>query len=163
MSIRNGWYRNVGSFLTVTAVISGFNPVIASANISSSDFSMRDKVVSLTGIMELTNNTGIVTRGEFAKMLVNASSYRENLSKSDSSVFKDVPAQNPNAEYIKIAASQGLMTGYLGGVFKPENNITYRESVKAVLTLLGYKDEDFTGNITSSRISKFQFLELNEN
>ncbi len=163
MGIKNGWYRNVGSFLTVTAVISGFNPVIASANISSSDFSMRDKVVSLTGIMELTNNTGIVTRGEFAKMLVNASSFRENLSKSDSSVFKDVPSQNPNAEYIKIAASQGWLTGYLGGVFKPENNITYREGVKAVLTLLGYKDEDFTGNITSSRISKFQFLELNEN
>ncbi|NNJ31257.1 hypothetical protein [Lacrimispora defluvii] len=68
MGIKNGWYRNVGSFLTVTAVISGFNPVIASANISSSDFSMRDKVVNLTGIMELTNNTGIVTRGEFAKI-----------------------------------------------------------------------------------------------
>lgn len=163
MSIKNGLYRNLGSFLTAAVVISGLCPETSYANISSSDFNMRDKVINLTGIMQLTNNMGIVTRGEFAQMLVNASSYRENLPKSGSSVFKDVPANHPMAEYIKIAAAQEWMAGYLGGVFKPEEKVTYREGVKAVLSLLGYKDEDFTGDITSSRISKFQFLELNEN
>ena len=34
--------------------------------------------------------------------------------------------------------------------------------MKAVLTLLGYTDEDFTGDLVSSRISKFNYLELNE-
>lgn len=55
MSIRNGWYRNAGSFMTVTAVIS----------------------------------PGIVTRGEFAKMLVNASSYIKQWGKH----------KNGNSEY----------------------------------------------------------------
>ena len=31
-----------------------------------------------------------------------------------------------------------------------------------MLTILGYTDEDFTGDLTSSRISKFNYLELNE-
>lgn len=34
--------------------------------------------------------------------------------------------------------------------------------MKAALTMLGYSDEDFTGDLASSRISKFNYLELNE-
>jgi hypothetical protein len=96
-------------------------------------------------------------------MLVNASGFRENLPVSSSSVFADVPVDSPNAVYIKIAASQGWMTGFLGGLFKPDEKVTYRDGVKAALTLLGYGDGDFTGDVASSRISKFQYLELNEN
>ena len=54
------------------------------------------------------------------------------------------------------------MTGFLGGLFKPEEYITYKDAVKAALTMLGYSDEDFTGDLASSRISKFNYLELNE-
>ena len=65
--------------------------------------------------------------------------------------------------YIRVAASQGWMSGYLGGNFKPEEPVLYKDAVKAVLTLLGYTDEDFTGEMVSSWISKFNHLELNEN
>jgi len=95
-------------------------------------------------------------------MLVKASSYRENLPSSSVSVYADVPADHPNAVYIRVAASQGWMSGYLGGNFKPEEPVLYKDAVKAVLTLLGYTDEDFTGEMASSRISKFNHLELNE-
>lgn len=95
-------------------------------------------------------------------MLVKASSYRENLPSSSVSVYADVPADHPNAVYIRVAASQGWMSGYLGGNFKPEEPVLYKDAVKAVLTLLGYTDEDFTGDLVSSRISKFNYLELNE-
>lgn len=163
MSKRIQSHRFAAGFLVVATVVSQFNPVIAYANISASDFNMRNNVVNLTGIMEVKNNMGQVTRGEFAKMLVSASGFRENLPVSSSSVFADVPVDSPNAVYIKIAASQGWMTGFLGGFFKPDEKVTYRDGVKAALTLLGYGDKDFTGDVTSSRISKFQFLELNEN
>ena len=39
---------------------------------------------------------------------------------------------------------------------------TYKDASKAFLTMLGYADSDFTGDLASSRISKFNYLELNE-
>ena len=95
-------------------------------------------------------------------MLVKASSYRENLPTSNVSVYADVPATDPNAVYIRIAAREGWMSGYLGGKFKPEDPVLYKDAVKAILTMLGYTDDDFTGDLVSSRISKFNYLKLNE-
>lgn len=149
------------------AAASALSPVLSftvlADNISSANFDLRQQVVKLTGIMEISSFRGQVTRGDFARMLVNASSYRENLPSSSVSVYADVPAGHPNAVYIRAAASQGWMGGYLGGNFKPEEPVLYKDAVKAVLTLLGYTDEDFTGEMVSSRISKFNYLELNEN
>ena len=131
-------------------------------NVSSANFDMRRKVVSLCGIMDIQSFRSEVTRGEFAKMLVLASSFRENLPSSNVSVYTDVAASDEYAVYIRIAAAQGWMTGYLGGKFKPEEPIRYKDAAKAVLTVLGYTDEDFTGDLVSSRMSKFSHLELNE-
>ena len=89
-------------------------------NISTANFNLRQKVVKLTGIMEISSFRGEVTRADFAKMLVKASSYRENLPSSNASVYADVAADDPNAVYIRVAASQGWMSGYLGGNFKPD-------------------------------------------
>ena len=150
-----------GSLAAVTAVTSAL-PMTVMANTLSANFDMRRQVVNLTGILNVSDYTGQVTRGDFARMLVNASSYRENLPSSSVSVFADVPGTHPDAVYIRIAASQGWMTGFLGGLFKPEEYITYKDAVKALLTMLGYSDEDFTGDLASSRISKFNYLELNE-
>lgn len=150
-----------GSLAAVTAVTSAL-PMTVMANTLSANFDMRRQVVNLTGILNVSDYTGQVTRGDFARMLVNASSYRENLPTSSVSVFADVPSTHPDAIYIRIAASQGWMTGFLGGLFKPEEYITYKDAVKAALTRLGYSDEDFTGDLASSRISKFNYLELNE-
>ena len=150
-----------GSLAAVTAVTSAL-PMTVMANTLSANFDMRRQVVNLTGILNVTDYTGQVTRGDFARMLVNASSYRENLPTSSVSVFADVPSTHPDAIYIRIAASQGWMTGFLGGLFKPEEYITYKDAVKAALAMLGYSDEDFTGDLASSRISKFNYLELNE-
>lgn len=150
--------------LAVSFAVSPFLSLTALAdNISSANFDLRRQVVKLTGIMEISSFRGQITRGDFAKMLVKASSYRENLPSSSVSVYADVPADHPNAVYIRVAASQGWMGGYLGGNFKPEEPVLYKDAVKAVLTLLGYTDEDFTGEMVSSRISKFNHLELNEN
>mgnify|MGYP006977837344 CR=1 FL=1 len=64
-----------GSLAAITAVTSAL-PVTAAANTSSANFDMRRQVVNLTGILNVTDYTGQVTRGDFARMLVNASSYR---------------------------------------------------------------------------------------
>lgn len=156
--------RFICGSLAVSFAVSPFlSLTVLADNISSANFDLRRQVVKLTGIMEISSFRGQITRGDFAKMLVKASSYRENLPSSSVSVYADVPADHPNAVYIRVAASQGWMSGYLGGNFKPEEPVLYKDAVKAVLTLLGYTDEDFTGEMVSSWISKFNHLELNEN
>ncbi|MDO4267376.1 MAG: S-layer homology domain-containing protein [Eubacteriales bacterium] len=125
----------------------------------------RRRVIGLSGIMNNVS-TGMdtaVTRGEFARMLVKASSYRDYLPVSESvSVYSDVAASHTYASSIRIAAEQNWMVGYLGGSFKPDQPVTMQEAVRGVLALLGYTNEDFSGNQVQSRQSLFYALELNE-
>lgn len=140
------------------------SPMEAQAADNSLDY--RSKVMGVTGIMRQVS-TGLqtsVTRGEFAQMLVNASVYRDYLPESSNvAVYADVPASNIYAPSIRIAAEQNWMAGYLGGSFKPEQPVTMQEAVRAVLALLGYTNEDFTGNASAGRMSLFYSLEMNEN
>ena len=87
--------------------------------------------------------------GEFAKLLVLSSSYKDSAAQSNLAAANDVPASNQYAPYIRIALSQGWMRTYLGGQFKPDEPVKMQDAAKAVLTLLGYTDEDFSGDITS--------------
>ena len=46
------------------------------------------------------------------------------------------------------------MSAYLGGSFKPEQGIKLAEAEKAMLTLLGYTSDQFSGNIVANRNAK---------
>ncbi len=131
---------------------------------ASSSYSMRKKVISAAGIMDsLTDDSAYVTRGQFAKMLVNASTFRSTVNDDNNiAVFSDVPRTHEYASYIRIAAEQDWMTGYLGGLFKPEQPVTMQEAARAVLALLGYTNEDFSGNQAANRMAKVSYLELDE-
>lgn len=147
----------------VAGVWAGF-PMEAQAAENNRDY--RSKVIGVTGIMSnvSTGLESFVTRGEFAQMLVNASVFRDYLPVSSSvAVYADVPASNVYAPSIRIAAEKSWMTGYLGGNFKPDQPVTMQEAARAVLTLLGYTDADFSGNVSAGRMSCFYSLELNEN
>ena len=126
----------------------------------------RRKVVGIAGIMNNTS-TGLndpVTRAEFANMLVKASTYRDYLPATSSvSVYADVPATAQYASSIRIAAEQNWITGYLGGLYKPDQSITLQEAARGILALLGYTSEDFGSSLSSARMAKFYNLELNEN
>lgn len=125
----------------------------------------RRRVIGISGIMSnvSTNLNDTVTRAEFAKMLVNASPYRDYLpTVSNVSVYADVPLTHEYAPSIRIAAEQQWMAGYLGGQFRPEQPVTMQEAARAVLTLLGYSSEDFGGNTSGSRMALFYSLEMNE-
>ena len=126
-------------------------------------YDMRERVIELSGITDSYSTGASVTRGEFAKMLVRASDYRSTVSSESSvSVFSDVPKDSEYASYIRIAAKEGWMSGYLGGQFKPDEYITMQDAERAVLAMLGYTNEDFTGDQVHARSAKFQFLELGE-
>lgn len=156
--------RNVIASLAVltaaASVASALTPMTAEA---SNNLDYRKKVIGVAGIMSVS--TGMdqqVTRAEFARMLVNASTYRDYLPTSSAvSVYADVPKTSEYAASIRIAAEQKWMVGYLGGQFRPDQPITLQEAVRGILGLLGYSNEDFTGNTSGARMSKYYALELN--
>lgn len=152
--------RSVAAVMTIVVAATAVSPVTAEA---SSDFDMRKKVIGIAGIMNVTNVNEQVTRGEFAYMLVNATTYKSTVAQmSNVAVFADVPRDHRYAAQIRIAAEQGWMTGYLGGLFKPDSYITLQEASRAFLALLGYTGEDFPNDMQNARLSKFYYLELNE-
>lgn len=152
-----------GIYLGLAVAVEAASLLIPMEAQAAVGYDMRERVIELSGITD-TYGTGItVSRGEFAKMLVLASDYRSTASSSSSvSVFSDVPKDSQYASYIRIAAKEGWMSGYLGGLFKPDEAITMEDAQRAILSMLGYTNEDFTGDQVNARSAKFQFLELSE-
>ena len=109
------------------------------------------------------NLNRLISRDEFAQMMVNASLYKdtENVS-GGTSVFKDVKYDYWAAESIKIAVNAGWFTGYLDGTFKPTKFITLEEAATALLKVLGYTNADIVGTYPSAQLSKFYSLGLNK-
>ena len=144
----------IAAMTGVVTVVAGM-PMCA---LASTTLEQRKKALVSAGIIEnfdVSLNAVTVSRAEFAKMLVHASSYATNVAaESNVSVFSDVLQSSPYAGYIRIATSKGWMSAYLGGNFKPEQGIKLAEAEKAMLTLLGYTSDQFSGNIVANRNAK---------
>lgn len=159
--------KKILSLLLAAAVLLGSAPAALAA--SSASDSVIEEVIRATGIMVgdesgdmNLNNT--VTRAEYAKMLVSASTYKDKVSgASNSSPFKDVPYTHWAAGYIKTAVEQGWLTGYLDGSYKPDNTVTLEEAATGVLKLLGYTSEDFSGSYPYGQLALYESLGLDVN
>ena len=159
--------KKILSLLLAAAVLLGSAP--AALAVSSASDSVIEEVIRATGIMVgdesgdmNLNNT--VTRAEYAKMLVSASTYKDKVSgASNSSPFKDVPYTHWAAGYIKTAVEQGWLTGYLDGSYKPDNTVTLEEAATGVLKLLGYTSEDFSGSYPYGQLALYESLGLDVN
>jgi len=82
-----------------------------------------------------------ITRGEFTKLVVNASGLGEYVTANVLvPPFSDVAVDNEFAAYIEFAKSKKLAFGYSDGTFKPDENITLTEAVVYLTRLLGYQD-----------------------
>lgn len=87
-----------------------------------------------------------LTRAEFAKLAVKASSLKDSVPESVYfSPFSDVGYTNWAAPVVSVASKAGYMVGYSGGSFKPNQQVKLEEAVTTVLRLLGYGDSDFPG------------------
>ena len=135
----------------------------AYANMKS-NFELRKKVISVTGIMNLNQDMNKnISRAEFALMSVRASKYKNMLTKSSNvALYSDVDRNSEYASAIKVASEQGWMSGYLGGKFMPEKEISLQEAVKALLYMLGYKAENFAGDQLNKRMALYSNLGLGE-
>lgn len=159
--------KRILSLLLTAAVLLGSAPAAFAASEASD--SVIEQVIRATGIMEgdadgNMNLDNTVTRAEYAKMLVAASTYQDKVSgASNSSPFKDVPYTHWAAGYIKTAVEQGWLSGYLDGSYKPNNTVTLEEAATGVLKLLGYTTEDFSGFYPYGQLALYKSLGLDAN
>ena len=159
--------KRILSLLLTAAMLLGGAPAAFAASEASD--SVIEQVIRATGIMEgdadgNMNLDNTVTRAEYAKMLVAASTYQDKVSgASNSSPFKDVPYTHWAAGYIKTAVEQGWLSGYLDGSYKPSNTVTLEEAATGVLKLLGYTTEDFSGSYPYGQLALYESLGLDAN
>lgn len=156
--------KRILSLLLAAVVLLGSTPAAFAASEVSD--SVIEQVVRATGIMvgDASGNMNLdktVTRAEYAKMLVAASTYKDKVSGvSNLSPFSDVPYTHWAAGYIKTAVAQGWLTGYLDGSYKPDNTVTLEEAATGALKLLGYTTEDFSGSYPYGQLALYESLGL---
>lgn len=156
--------KRILSLLLAAVVLLGSAPAAFAASEVSD--SVVEQVVRAAGIMvgDASGNMNLdktVTRAEYAKMLVAASTYKDKVSGvSNSSPFSDVPYTHWAAGYIKTAVAQGWLTGYLDGSYKPDNTVTLEEAATGALKLLGYTTEDFSGSYPYGQLALYESLGL---
>lgn len=104
-----------------------------------------------------------VTRSEFTKLIIAASTMGENVGASTTvSPYPDVPNTHWAAPYVEAAVSAGYVNGYLNGTFHPDEPITLAMGVSMAVRLLGYSDTDFSGAWPSGQMTLYRNLDLDE-
>lgn len=81
-----------------------------------------------------------VTRAQFAKMLVEALDLKLNNS-STSLHFPDLAETHWANNYIRIAVDNGIINGYPDGTFKPDEPVTYAESMAMILRAMKLEEK----------------------
>lgn len=126
----------------------------------AADFATAQQTVRALGILSETGNS-TATRGEFAKMLVAASAYKDEVGEEGiSSLYPDVPKTHWAAEYIRVAVEKGWMTGSVSGKFRVDEGIRVEEAAASLLELLGYDPSSLAGTFPQAQISKAKALGL---
>ena len=157
--------KKILSLLLAAVMLTGSLP--AALAVSDTSDSVIERVVKAAEIMvgDSSGNLNLdstVTRAEYAKMLVCASTSKDSVAgASNSSPFKDVPYTHWAAGYIKTAVQQGWLSGYLDGSYKPNKTVTLEEAVTGVLKLLGYSTTDLSGSYPYAQLAMYRSLGLN--
>lgn len=77
-----------------------------------------------------------VTRAEFLTMLLRL--LNVNMPESTVSSYTDVPTDHFACSAIEWATSSGICSGYGDGLFGPDDNVTYAQAVKMLISTMGY-------------------------
>jgi len=100
-------------------------------------------VLSAIGIMEgYPDNTfkpgEAVTRAEFCAIITRFIGVDGDTLSNMPTEFSDVPEGHWASKYVAVATFAGLVNGHGNGIFKPDDDITYEQAVKVIITSLGY-------------------------
>jgi len=136
--------RSVTILLVTAMLATGFAGIASAAIQDVTGTRFEEAVTYLNRLGVLEGRPGgfypnePITRAEAAKIIVYI------IGKADladlvkgSMPFSDVPGSHWASGYILIAKNLGIINGYPGGTFKPENNVTYSEFAKLLVEAAG--------------------------
>ena len=130
-------------------------PASASANTAV------QAAVMLGGVDSGQDAAAPLTRGQLAKLLTAFSAYRGSAA-SAGSLFTDVGGTDEAGPAIRTAVSQGWMSGYSDGSFRPGQAVTLEEACAAALNLLGYDVTTLRGSFPDAQLNKARELGLRD-
>ncbi|MBX6378573.1 MAG: S-layer homology domain-containing protein, partial [Clostridia bacterium] len=83
-----------------------------------------------------------ITRAEFAAVALRALGAEAGAEAAKGATrFSDVGADHWASGYINLAVQLGLLTGYPDGTFKPDQQVTFAESLAILVRALGYDSQ----------------------
>ena len=148
------------------AVCIGVSMLVLPASAASSNTAVQT-AVALGGLSaeQSAQLDAPLTRGQFAKLLVAFSAYRDglDLQGSTGTLYKDVTSSNAYAACIRIAVQQGWTSGYTDGTFRPDDPVTLEEASTSILKLLGYDVTTLSGTFPMAQLNKAAALGLRAN
>ena len=157
--------RRIVSLLLCLTLLLGVCAVTGSA---AADADTRLEVVRVLGILVGDQNGNLnldqsVTRAEFTKMMVAASSQKDSVTDgSGASLFTDVKTGHWAGGYISAAVENGWIVGYVDGSFRPDRTITLEEGCTALLRVLGYDAGALLGSYPAAQLTKAQSVGLRD-
>ena len=118
-------------------------PVLAFNDIASSEAETAIRALSALGIVEGCGEDSFcpqnpVTRAEFTAMLNRALGIDAGVWAGEAAAFSDVGADHWAAGDIAFGVSAGFLSGYGDGTFRPDDDITYSEIIKLLVSVVGY-------------------------
>lgn len=129
--------------LLSVGLIVGCIPILA-AESSESDSGASAAYEKLTALGMLSDETVYkgeesVSRGEFIRMIMEISGYKDGGVYEDRKIFADVTAETENVGYIYAAYDLGYICGDSDGRFYPDEAITRSQAIKITVCMLGYR------------------------
>lgn len=125
--------------LVLMSAIFNFNIIGDKANAESEDVSKEEYILSYLGIIEKSEDDEdiqkSITRADFADMLVKALKLGEV---NDMQYFDDVDFSHWASGAINALAKAEIVNGNGGGVFEPDEKITYAQALKMLSKPMGY-------------------------
>lgn len=157
---------NMKKIITILLAVSMLLPQLGASAVKNED------IINLLSELEIMQGDGngnyrlddAVSRAEFTKVAVAASSYKNTVAKGlKISPFSDVPYTHWSAPYVKAAINGSLIEGYLDGTFHPNDTVLFEEAITIILRALGYSNSDFGASWPYGQIGKAEDLKLTKN
>ncbi len=143
--------RNLKKTLAVVLAFAMILSMGLTSMAAYSDVTAGTKVAEAVGILSNLNIlTGFedgtfkpdetVTRAQMAAIICRTLGYEDQAQSSmGTTVFNDVAADHWASGYINVAQAQQIINGYGDGNYGPEDQVTYEQAVKMLVSALGYE------------------------
>lgn len=151
------------SFTTIFRVDAQFSDVPPGIEYEDALNNLAELGIISTNLNGLFRPNDILTREEFATMMVISAGFGDIAAAlKGSTVFPDVAPDRWSNGYINVAANEGFIRGMSDGKFHPNESISFAKACAIMVLALGYTAQDVPGFWPNNYIAKAKSLGLIE-